>query len=226
MIYLECQNCGQIEPDCNWIIYQNKKECKYCHEKENYELWPSSEIRTLFETIKNHKDIYSLNYVLISSVFISTALELLLEKLIYIVAFEDQLPEEIRHLIELLLESNLGRERRLKLFQKLGYDSFEGHSRELGYKDFPNHWGQIVKIRNKIVHGKLEGEYELPPNLVNITINEAIEVFSKIHNIYNLETIRYKVTGGKYYEDQENLNGELLKLKRWKKMVLNNFDED
>jgi transcription elongation factor Elf1 len=224
MIYLECKTCGQIESDCNWIDNQDKKECKYCHECDMYKVWPSAEIRTLFETIKNYKDTSSFEYVLISSVFISSALELLLEKLIYIVAFEDRLPEEITHLVELLLEANQGREKRLKLFQKLGYDSIDGHSRDLGYKDFPSHWIQIAKIRNNIIHGKLEGKFNLSPNIVVTTINEAIEVFSKIYNIYNSETIRYKVTVEKFNEDQEIINKELTRLKRWRKMVLNDFD--
>jgi hypothetical protein len=108
MVYFQCTECGQIEPEINWLTAQKEKKCKYCGGVEKYELWPSAEIRELFETIGKYNQ-QSSEYGLVASVFISAALELLLERLIFTVAMEGLLYDEVGHLIELLLDTNQGR---------------------------------------------------------------------------------------------------------------------
>jgi hypothetical protein len=192
MTYFQCTNCEQIEPESNWVVEQGNKKCNHCGATDKYELWPSSEIRELFELIQT-RNRESFEYGLVASVFISAALELLLERLLFSMAIENLLYYEAGHLVEALLDSNQGRERRLQLYNRLGYGSFEKETREVGCKNFSKHWDEIAKFRNKIVHGDLKEGTKISKSLVEATITESLAVFSKLNNIYNKESTRYKV---------------------------------
>jgi len=208
MIYFQCRECEQIESEPDWLNVQEGKKCKYCGEVDKYELWPSPEIRELFETIRKFNQ-QSFEYGLVASVFICAALELLIERLIFTVAMEDLLYDEVGHLIELLLDTNQGRVRRLQLYNHLGYGSFEKESKEIGHKDFLKKWDQIAEIRNKCVHGDLKESPQITPLLVETIINEALAVFSKLNNKYNVESLSYKVAT----KPVRNLEKDLGKLK-------------
>lgn len=204
MIYLQCESCGQIEPDSDWVIDQDNKVCKHCRTSNKHEIWPSTEIKELFETITKYEKVDSFEYGLVASVFISAALELLLERLLFTMAIENMLYDEVGHLIEYLLDSNQGRTKRIKLYSRLGYGSFEKESSEVGYKLFLKHWAEIATIRNKSVHGDLKEGAKLKSSLVEITISEALAVFSKLNNKYNVENIRYQVATEPIVEFEKN----------------------
>jgi hypothetical protein len=221
MIYLQCTECSQIEPEPNWLTAQKGKKCKYCGEVEKYELWPSAEISELFETIGKYNQ-QSFEYGLVASVFISAALELLLERLIFTVAIEGLLYDEVGHLIELLFDTNQGRVRRLQLYKRLGYGSFEKESKEIGYKDFLKHWDEIAEIRNKCVHGDLKECSKITSLLVETIIHESLAVFFKLHNKYNVESLSYDVAT----KPVKDLARDLEKLKAWKGQVNSKTNRD
>ncbi len=221
MIYHLCTECYQIEPDSEWIIERGNKTCKHCGASNKYELWPSTEIRELFETIKKYNS-ESFEYGLVSSVFISAALELLLERLLFKMAIENLLYDEVGHLIEYLLDSNQGRSKRLQLYKRLGYGSFEKEAKESGYNHFLKHWNEIAEIRNKSVHGDIKEGTKLKSSLVETTISESLAVFSRLYNKYNTESIRYDVAT----ESKRNLAKDLERLRTWKKQVVRDIDLD
>lgn len=220
MTYYQCERCWQIELDSDWIIEQEKKVCKHCRTSNRQELWPSTEIRELFETVTKYGKVNSFEYGLVASVFISAALELLLERLLFTMAIENMLYEEVGHLIEYLLDSNQGRTKRIQLYKRLGYGSFEKESSEVGYKLFLKHWAEISGIRNKSVHGNLKEGIKLKSALVETTISEALAVFSRLHNKYNAYGIHYQVAT----DPEKERTKDMEKLRKWKKQVVGDID--
>ena len=210
-IYYKCEECGQIEIDAEWIKIDEKFKCMHCEKVGRRVSWPSAEIRGLFDHVC-HLEHTSPEYGLISIVFVSAALELLLERLIYIVAIENFLYEEVEHFIELLLDTNQGRARRIELYKHLAYDSFEVEARKVGYNQFMEHWNTIAEIRNKILHGNLKMSQDVDRYLIETTISEALPVFSVLNNKYNAESLRYGIAR----ESVEKKIKELEKLRIWK----------
>ena len=139
----------------------------------------------------------TLEYNIIASVFISSALELLLEKLIYIMAIEDLSYEQADHLVECVLDTNQGRSRRLNLFKYFGYGSFNDHVSKIGYKKYMKKWEKIINIRNKSVHGEVKNLEKLSKNFLNNFIDESLDIFSTLNNIYNEESFTFKYSVNK-----------------------------
>lgn len=233
MIYYQCDECWQIEQDVDWVTQQDSKICKHCNKKDKHKSWPSPEIRELFETIAKYEKTDSFEYGLIASVFVSAALELMLERLLFTMAIEGMWHEDVEHLIVYLINSNQGRAKRIQLYKRLGYDSFDKEASDIGYKLFLKHWTEIAEIRNKSVHGKLTEGTKLKSSLVEITISEALAVFSKLHNKYNVYSIPYQVATEKIKDIvvtekikifEEERRKDMEKLRRWKEQVLDEPD--
>jgi hypothetical protein len=226
VIYYQCESCFHIEPNTAWVIEGGIRVCSHCGASNRNKLWPSTEVRELLETVTRYKDVASFEYGLVASVFVSAALELLLERLLFTVAIEDLSYDEVGHLIDYLLDSNQGRARRIKLYSRLGYGTLQEESDEVGYDSFMKHWDEIADVRNKSVHGDLKASTELNAPLVELTINEALAVFSKLHNKYNSESLTYKVAIERKLEFQKEYANDLEKLRRWKRQVTGEIDLD
>ena len=214
--YYQCNKCNQIEPKENWQRPYLSLLCMHCFRSEKA-IWPSTDILDLFEHALNYEES-SLHYSLVASVFVSTALELLLERLIFLTALQDLSAEEVDFYINLLLESYQGKSRRLQLFNKLAENSFEVEARVTGNKNFIKHWNNITKARNKLIHGGHQTHMEVTPNQINTIVEESLDVFHKIHNKYNQYTRSYA-----YYvnENKTTINKpsdkDIFKLNKWLK---------
>lgn len=226
VLHYQCRICWQIEPNTSWVSEGGIKVCSHCGASNKHESWPSTEVRELLETVAKYKDVNSLEYGLVASVFISAALELLLERLLFTMAIENLHYEEAGHLVEYLLDSNQGRARRVKLYSLLGYDSLQNESSEVGYESFMKHWNEIAEARNKSVHGDLKASTKLEAPLIELTITEALAVFSKLHNKYSSESLSYKVATDRKQEFQKEYAKDLEKLRGWKKQVAGEIDSD
>lgn len=225
MTYFRCDNCFQIEPESSWLVDKKDKKCKHCGRLSDCELWPSAEIRELIETIKNY-DQSSSEYGLITSVFTCTALELLLERLLFTMAMLDRSFEETEFLVDLLLDTNQGRAKRLQLYRRLGSGSFKSEARQIGFPSFLEQWDKLANIRNKSVHGDLQEGSKVNPKLIQAALLDALAVFSRLHNEYNQYSIKYQVAMEPVLEFENNKTKDLEKLKRWREQVIGtNSDE-
>jgi len=222
MDYIECGDCGYVEKESEWVEIHGVKTCQHC-KGANPRNWPSIEIRKLFDTAKNYQ-IFTNEDGLVVSVFTCAAIEILLERIIYLMALEDLLSQEVDILIEVLLNTNQGRDRRLRLFNHLGYGSFSEHTTELGYKNFLKHWNEIVDIRNKCVHGKIDAGKELTHDMVQMIIDESLAVFSGLSNKYMIATLRYRGRTEPIIELEAEKLKDTEKLMKWKKQVRGNID--
>lgn len=190
-LYFKCENCGNIELETKWQIVPNKKVCPECGKLDWFDIWPSSEVLDLF----NHAMTYKVNstyFGLVTSVFVCTALELLLEKLIYIMALQENSEEDVDYLIDNLLDAYEGRSRRLHLFNKFGEHSFSVEAKSTGNKNFLKHWDNLAEVRNKSVHGDIENAKKITPKDIEGIYIEALDVFSKLWNKYNTWTFDYQ----------------------------------
>jgi hypothetical protein len=226
MTYYRCDQCFQIESETDWLLDQNGKKCKHCGMVSDYKLWPSAEIRELIETIKKY-DQSSSEYGLVTSVFTCTALELLLEHLLFTMAMLDRSFEETEFLVDLLLDTNQGRAKRLQLYKRLGSGSFKSEAQQIGFPHFLEQWDKLANIRNKSVHGDLQEGSKVNPQLIQNVLTDALAVFSKLHNEYNQYSIKYQVAMEPLVEFEKSITKDLEKLKRWREQVVGiKNDED
>ncbi len=200
-VYLKCPTCRQIE-----IMTTYFGCCPYCNAIRQKETWPDPELEYLFKAI-DKLDKESPFYSQISCVFVCSGIELLLENLLSLMAYRDNMWEEVWLLVDPLLEAYQGRERMLMLYTKIGHGSFQNEVKKLGKSKFLINWNDLVKSRNLIVHGHFSDSKFITPIFIENIINDALEVFSKLYNEYNLESLVYKMAT----EKEERLTKEDIK---------------
>jgi hypothetical protein len=190
--YFACGDCGQIEEGLPWVKLRN--QCKHCGKSNRQEIWPAPETRSLLEFINNY-DTNSPHYTRIVAVFLSSSLELLLEKLLELMAlvqFDYQI-EDISVIMDAMIEGYQGKSRMLILFSKLGYGTFHQAVKKIKKEKFLKNWETITEVRNKVVHGKFEDQDRISPDLVEEIIIDSLYVFSQLHNEYNINSIQYRI---------------------------------
>lgn len=209
--YYQCTKCNHIEKDKNWNrVETNSYKCNECDAIEEKRVWPPKEVETMVNFILSY-DSETSEYGQITSVFLSSVLELLLEELLYTMAYLDLTYHDAWILVDALIDAHRGRNRMISLYKKIGYGTFYSSVKKLGFTDFYRNWDEIVKVRNKVVHGKLEYGKKINSQMVNSTITYSLELFSKLHNIYNRETLEYKYSAKR----KGGINADLKKLDKW-----------
>ena len=192
-LYFQCEDCGQVESESKWEkLSSSRYKCRHCKQARRQAIWPAPELRKLLEFIGSF-DVKSPQYPQVACVFLSSALELLLDKLLSVMAFQDLLYEEVDMLINALLEGYQGRLRMFILYSKIGYGTFHDAVKKTGNKQFLGNWDAIVEARNNVVHGRINNCENITPDLVERTIADAFDVFSQLHNQYNAESLHYRV---------------------------------
>jgi len=209
--YFLCDNCDQIEPKSRW----NKGstgllKCIHCDAEGTNGTWPTPEVGKLIEFILNY-DQESPEYGQVTSVFLSSVLELMLEELLSTMAYFDLTYDEAGILVDALIEGYQGRTRMFTLYKTIGYGTFHEAVRDIGIPEFTNHWDEIAPVRNEVVHGKFEKGKDITPKLINTTIDEALAVFSQLHNIYNQESLIFRAAT----EKKRRMEEDLKKLNKW-----------
>lgn len=187
--YIECSDCGQIIEGKAWTGLRTK--CKFCHKSIEQRIWPSPEVMNILVFINSH-DVKSPQYPQIACVFLSSALELMLEELLYVMTFEDLLYEDAFVLADALFDGYQGRSRMFTLYSKIACGTFHGAVKKIGVSRFLKDWDILVDARNKVVHGNINKCEKITQDLIERTINDALIVFSNLHNQYNTESIKYK----------------------------------
>jgi hypothetical protein len=191
--YFQCTVCYQIEPEANWLAAstEGSRQCPHCHSAGKQRAWPTAEVQELIHFVQDYEKT-SPSYSQVTCVFLASALELMLEELLGVMAYMDLQYEEASILVEPLLEAYQGRSRMLQLYRRLGHDTFPGELQELGHSQFWEHWNTIALARNRAVHGKPKEIEQVSPSLVGATIEEALAAFALLHNQYNQESLCYE----------------------------------
>jgi len=216
--YFECHRCHIIDTKENWSMTSNKTICPECGKIEQFDIWPSSDVLDLIKHALEYVPA-SPYYGLVTSVFVCTAFELLLEKLLYIMALEDFWEEQVSVVIEKLIDAYQGRDRKLQLYTHVGWGrTFSEDVKSTGHKKFIEHWEKLVRIRNKSVHGDLELSAHIKPEHIETICIEGIDVFYKLCNIYTIDTWDYTYAL-EQSEHGSEAKKEFEKLQKWKDNV-------
>ena len=177
--YLRCPSCGIIINDSSRSLSQLSKPAPCCGAYGSpREIWPSLSVSMFFEIVLQ-QDNSTEEGLRVSIIFLSTALEVLLEDALWQL-FE--LHTNSLTIAETLFESNNGRDRRLKLYNSLSDTKF---SKLL---DFPNgiqfidRWAKLTKMRNLLVHGKYFIDKAEAKTIVEFIRDSALEIFVKVEN--------------------------------------------
>jgi len=191
--YFQCGDCGQIEEGSAWKGLRYK--CKHCQKANTQIIWPTPELRNFLEFIVDF-DVKSKQYSQVVSVFLSSALELLLEELLSVMALADIFDDGftgVGTLIDALLEGYQGRARMFALYSRIGYGTFNDAVKKMGKKQFVNNWDTIVRVRNNVVHGRFDDSDNITVDMVARIIADALYIFSQLHNQYNAESLQYRI---------------------------------
>ena len=114
--YLKCPKCGKINYDPQLSLVELSKPAPCCGANgEPREMWPSIAVRMFYEVILK-QDNNTQDGLRINIVFLSTALEVLLEDVLWELL---ELHTKSLTLAEVLFESNNGREKRIRLYNSL-----------------------------------------------------------------------------------------------------------
>lgn len=116
----------------------------------------------------------------------------MLEDVIYRAAVWGRNVEEVDELIELLMESYQGKNRRLQLHKQFSDQPFEKDVAETGNINFVKNWEKITLLRNKRLHGTENSKDSLSRNLIISTINDGLDAFQQISNKYTRHDHEYK----------------------------------
>lgn len=190
--YYNCKKCGQIEPISTWLkVGKRAIKCIYCKSSKKI-MWPNDDVKDLLDFILSY-DVSQSKYSQVVPVFLCSAVELMLEKLLTIMAFMDLSYHDGFVLVDALIDSHQGRSKMLDLYRRIGHTSFHAEVKELGFNDYNKKWDGIVETRNKIVHGKIKNTPSLDSNYVFDFVCESLEVFRLLHNKYNQESLQYDI---------------------------------
>ncbi|MBI5714257.1 MAG: hypothetical protein HZC38_12670 [Chloroflexi bacterium] len=221
MKYFSCLKCEQIEAESRWLQENGNLKCIHCDALSREHLWPGVEARKLIEIILNC-DPSIPEYGLIACVFLSSFIELLLEKILVTMILRDLLYEQAESLLDALLNTNQGRSNRLRLFNLLGHDTFSKEVKRIGHNKFMERWDSIVDRRNKIVHGDSRASEGVTAEMINAIVDESLEVFHLLHNSYNVESLAYKsantnleIVNGVVVDLTEEAEKDIEKLRSW-----------
>ena len=177
--YVQCPTCHTILHDQSHKLLALAEPAPCCGATGEPRItWPSLEVLEFLEIVDN-QDLKSLDGSRIAIVFLCTALELMLEGSLWNLL---QLHTKSSQLIETLLDGNWGRERRIQLYNKLSDRSLNDLFNSCGLATFLEDWGNLSKLRNKIVHGQYWIMEEKAADILRSVFEKCLPAFVAVHN--------------------------------------------
>jgi hypothetical protein len=182
--YRKCPKCKIIINDPKRSLTNLSTPCPCCGDKEEARvIWPSLDAKILVDIIqKQNLEDYKEQKVAI--VFICTYLERLLEEVITSHLINHVKTSEA---LESLLDGYQGRQKRIRLLERLYGININVIAKKLGQGSFIKDWENISNLRNKIVHkgfyGRIDGFDKREINvLINRLLKNSISLFAEINN--------------------------------------------
>ncbi len=216
--YLRCLNCGQIETRGHWTSKKSALHCSFCENAKSTS-WPDTEVIELISFV-NSLSMKQPQFSQIASVFISAALEILLEQIVTMMLYMDLPYEDAFPLVNIIIESHQGRSRLLSLYKRFGGTSFSERAKDVGYPGFMKEWDELVETRNKFVHGKAKELPLLERAKIETLVRDGFEVFRQVHNVENEWTFEHKDAAEQKAEKEKALK----KLAEWNSLFGKNSD--
>lgn len=185
--FVYCHYCHQIDRRERWVELAGLgNQCPHCKNSSHYSEWPSAETAELINIVRSLSGEEP-HHLQVGCVFGCTALELLLEEVVSVIAYGNMLYEEVSMLVDALLDAHQGRSRLLQLYKKLAWAPFDVEATEMGHSDFSKKWEILSQARNKIVHGRRLEVPEVDLEGVCRTLTSGLEVIRLILNRHEKE---------------------------------------
>jgi hypothetical protein len=132
-----------------------------------------------FLEIVGNQDLNSNEERPIAIVFLCTAIELLLESSLWKLL---GVHTKSRQLAEFVLENTWGKERRIRLYNKLSDCPLGDLFKSKGIATFLEDWDRLSKLRNDIVHGQYYSGGANEADLIRSVYANCLKAFAEIHN--------------------------------------------
>ncbi len=180
--YVKCPSCYTVISDPERKLQNLAEPAPCCGDTGHIRIsWPMEDVLMFFEIVRQ-QDLNETKDRRIAIVFVSTMLELLLENVLWelLSAHTKSL-----QLAESALDSYQGRERRIKLYNRLSDHSLRDFFIQHEFSSLLNDWEQLAKIRNKIVHGRYFAETTDALDereLIQRITRSCLQAFFVLHN--------------------------------------------
>lgn len=177
--YQECPACGQVVYDPRLKLARVDEPAPCCGAfGKSRTVWPSFEVQKFLEIVGN-QDLNSNEERPIAIVFLCTAIELLLESSLWKLL---GVHTKSRQLAEFVLENTWGKERRIRLYNKLSDCPLGDLFKSKGIATFLEDWDRLSKLRNDIVHGQYYSGGANEADLIRSVYANCLKAFAEIHN--------------------------------------------
>lgn len=177
--YLECPACGKVLYDKGYKLIRLDELAPCCGASgKSRGLWPSSEVLKFLEIVAS-QDLDSSDERPTAIVFLCTAVELLLERVLWNLL---DLHTRSERLSDFVLDGNWGRERRIRLYNKLSDRSLGELLKARNASAFLENWKKLSKLRNQVVHGRYYTGGPKETDLIRSVHKDCLKVFADVHN--------------------------------------------
>lgn len=177
--YVECPNCHEVVNDVNQKLLKVDEPAPCCGASgEARTLWPAVGVLMLIGVVSN-QDLDSEEGRNIAVVFLSTAMELLHEDSLWYLL---QLHTKSRQLLELILDTNRGKERRINLYNKLSDRSLGDLLNSSKLANFLEDWKKLAERRNNILHKQFCYSKANVADLVRRILGNCLRAFTAVRN--------------------------------------------
>ncbi len=178
--YRLCPSCGEIVSDPTSSLTTYSKPAPCCGASgEPRAIWPTVAVTELLGIVDS-QDLDSLDGRRVASIFLCTALELLLEHSLWelLGVYTDS---EV--LEEAVLDMCRGLDRRVDLFKKLrGHSLTEIFLSDSRLRDFLGDWKSLAETRNSILHTGYEKDVTNTAHLIRSVRGNCLPAFVELHN--------------------------------------------
>lgn len=178
--YIQCPACRRLNFDPDRKLARRDEPAPCCGASgEARIIWPSAETHDILEIARKRR-LGTAQGRRIAIVFLATALEMLLESILWelLAAHRSSV-----FLSEIILDGYRGRDRRIGLFKTLSGKSISNVLKAKKLENFLADWDEIARARNDIAHGQYFYERKGRTGvLIKRVINSCLQVFAELQN--------------------------------------------